>query len=76
MLGPEIKFVDRDYLIFERKKLLYLGGIDYHRMSNNPMIIQSMSENMMRLRSSSMTSARNTDLSAVSSMVPECWKIA
>jgi 7-keto-8-aminopelargonate synthetase-like enzyme len=44
MLGPEIKFVDRDFLIFERKKLLYLGGIDYHRMSNNPMIIKSMSE--------------------------------
>ena len=44
MLGPEVKFVDRDYVIFDGKKLLYLGGIDYHRMSNNPMIIQSMSE--------------------------------
>ncbi len=44
MLGPEINFIDRDYLLFEDKKLLYLAGIDYHRMSNNPMIIQSMSD--------------------------------
>ncbi|MBF0276589.1 MAG: aminotransferase class I/II-fold pyridoxal phosphate-dependent enzyme [SAR324 cluster bacterium] len=44
MLGPEIKFVDRDYILFENKKLLYLAGIDYHRMSNNPIIIQAMSD--------------------------------
>lgn len=44
MLGPALKFVDRDYVLFEDKKLLYLGGIDYHRMSNDPMILKTVSE--------------------------------
>jgi len=44
MLGPALKFVDRDYVIFEDRKLLYLGGIDYHRMSNDPMILKAVAE--------------------------------
>jgi 8-amino-7-oxononanoate synthase len=44
MLGPALRFVDRDYVIFEDRKLLYLGGIDYHRMSNDPMILKAVSE--------------------------------
>ncbi|MEN8191184.1 MAG: aminotransferase class I/II-fold pyridoxal phosphate-dependent enzyme [Bacteroidota bacterium] len=44
MLGPEIEFVERDYVLYEGKKLLYLAGIDYHRMSNHPMIIETMSD--------------------------------
>jgi 8-amino-7-oxononanoate synthase len=44
MLGPALKFVDRDYVLFEDKKLLYLGGIDYHRMSNDPMILKTVAE--------------------------------
>lgn len=41
MLGPELQFVDRDYVWFKGKRLLYLAGIDYHRMSNNPLIVKT-----------------------------------
>jgi len=44
MLGPVLRFVDRNYVLFEDKKLLYLGGIDYHRMSNDPMILKTVAE--------------------------------
>jgi 8-amino-7-oxononanoate synthase len=44
MLGPALKFVDRDYVCYEGKRLLYFGGIDYHRMSNNPIILRTLSE--------------------------------
>jgi 7-keto-8-aminopelargonate synthetase-like enzyme len=44
MLGPVLRFVDRNYVLFEGKKLLYLGGIDYHRMSNDPMILKTVAE--------------------------------
>jgi 8-amino-7-oxononanoate synthase len=41
-LGPLLKFVDRTYVLHEERKLIYFGGIDYHRMSNNPLILQSL----------------------------------
>ena len=41
MLGPELRFVDRDYVLLDGVKLLYLAGIDYHRMSHHPDVIQS-----------------------------------
>ncbi len=44
MLGPEVEFLNRDYLVHDGKKLLYLGGIDYHRMSNHPLIIDTVRE--------------------------------
>jgi 7-keto-8-aminopelargonate synthetase-like enzyme len=44
MLGSPVKFVDRDYVIFEGKRLLYLSGIDYHRMSNDPEILKALSK--------------------------------
>lgn len=44
MLGPELRFIDRDYVVLDGMKLLYLAGVDYHRMSNHPMIIQSAVE--------------------------------
>ena len=44
MLGSPVKFVDRDYVLFEGKKLLYLSGIDYHRLSNDPEILNALSE--------------------------------
>ena len=44
MLGPEITFDDRDYIIFEGKKLLYLAGTDYHRMSSNPNVLFAAAE--------------------------------
>jgi len=44
MLGPVLRFVDRNYVLFEDKKLLYLGGIDYHRMSNDPVILKAVAE--------------------------------
>jgi 8-amino-7-oxononanoate synthase len=59
MLGPVLTFVDRDYVIYEGKKLLYFGGIDYHRMSNNPMIIRTLSEAALEYGLSS-TGSRTT----------------
>jgi len=44
MLGPELQFVDRDYVWFKGQKLLYLAGIDYHRMSNHPLIVKTAAE--------------------------------
>ncbi|MFC2124134.1 aminotransferase class I/II-fold pyridoxal phosphate-dependent enzyme [Bacteroidota bacterium] len=44
MLGPEIQFTDREYIVFEGKKLLYLAGTDYHRMSTNPVVLEAASE--------------------------------
>lgn len=44
MLGPSVKFVERDYVVFEGKKLLYLSGIDYHRLSSHPEILEALSE--------------------------------
>ncbi len=44
MLGSEIEFVNRDYIRYEGKNYLYLAGIDYHRMTKNPIIIQSLSK--------------------------------
>ncbi len=42
MLGPEVKFVDRDYLTIDGRKLLYLGGTDYHRLSSHPKTISAL----------------------------------
>lgn len=42
MLGPPIRFVDRDYVIHAGRKLLYLSGIDYHRRSNDPAILKTL----------------------------------
>jgi len=44
MLGPQLKFVDRTFVLFEGKKYLYFGGIDYHRMSNHSEIIQTLAD--------------------------------
>ncbi|GAB4374573.1 MAG: glycine C-acetyltransferase [Calditrichia bacterium] len=43
MLGPPLKFVERNYVIYEDKKLLYFGGIDYHRLSNHPEVLHIVS---------------------------------
>ncbi len=43
-LGPQLQFVDRHYVQFESRKLLYLAGIDYHRMSNHPAILKAAKE--------------------------------
>jgi len=42
MLGPPVRFVDRDYVVHAGRKLLYLGGIDYHRRSNDPEILNTL----------------------------------
>jgi len=42
MLGPEVKFADRDYLIIDGKKFLYLGGTDYHRLTSHPETINAV----------------------------------
>ena len=43
-MGSLLKFVDRTYVLHEERKLIYFGGIDYHRMSNNPLILQALTE--------------------------------
>jgi 7-keto-8-aminopelargonate synthetase-like enzyme len=43
-LGPELQFVDREYVWFNGKRLLYLAGTDYHRMSNDPLIVKTVAE--------------------------------
>jgi 7-keto-8-aminopelargonate synthetase-like enzyme len=42
MLGPEVTFVDRDYMLVDGKRLLYLGGTDYHRLSRHPLTISAV----------------------------------
>jgi len=42
MLGPRLQFVDRDYVLYKNKKYSYFGGTDYHRLSNNPEIIDAV----------------------------------
>jgi len=42
MLGPEVTFTDRDYLIIDGRKLLYLAGTDYHRLSGHPKTISAV----------------------------------
>jgi 7-keto-8-aminopelargonate synthetase-like enzyme len=44
VLGPELQFVDRDYVRFQGRRLLYLAGVDYHRMSNHPLLIKAVTE--------------------------------
>ena len=44
MLGPELQFIERDYVLVNGRKLLYLAGIDYHRMSNHPLVIKAAAE--------------------------------
>ncbi len=44
MLGPEVQFIDRDYVRFQGKRLLYLAGVDYHRMSNHPLLVKAVAE--------------------------------
>lgn len=44
MLGPEVQFIDRDYVQFQGRRLLYLAGVDYHRMSNHPLLIAAVAE--------------------------------
>ena len=44
MIGPPVKFVDRDYVVFEGKRLLYLSGIDYHRLSSDPEILKALAQ--------------------------------
>lgn len=43
-LGPELQSVDRHYVQFEGRKLLYLAGIDYHRMSNHPAVLKAAAD--------------------------------
>jgi 7-keto-8-aminopelargonate synthetase-like enzyme len=49
MLGSEIEFTNRDYIQYKGENYLYLAGIDYHRMTKNPLIIQSMCESAQEL---------------------------
>jgi 7-keto-8-aminopelargonate synthetase-like enzyme len=44
VLGPHLKFIDRDYVIYQDQKLLFFGGTDYHRMSKHPKVLKAMSD--------------------------------
>jgi 7-keto-8-aminopelargonate synthetase-like enzyme len=44
VLGPELQFVDRDYVSYQGRRMLYLAGTDYHRMSNHPDVVKAAME--------------------------------
>ena len=44
MLGPEIKFVEDNYVLYQGRKLLYLAGIDYHSLSRHPEILKAAAD--------------------------------
>lgn len=44
MLGPPLKYIDRDYITHRDQKLLFFGGTDYHRMSRHPKVLKAMSD--------------------------------
>lgn len=46
-LGPELRFVDREYVALNGSRLLYLAGIDYHRMSSHPAVVKRAAEAAM-----------------------------
>jgi len=41
-LGPPLTFLDPTHVDFEGRKLLFFGGIDYHRLSWNPVVIEAL----------------------------------
>ena len=44
MLAPPLRFVDRDHVIHDGRRLLYLGGIDYHRLSRHPLVGEAVAQ--------------------------------
>ncbi len=48
MIGPVLRVVERNYVIWGDKKFLFFGGTDYHRMSNNPVILKALSEAVLK----------------------------
>jgi 8-amino-7-oxononanoate synthase len=44
MLGPRLTFVDPTHVECEGRTFIFFGGIDYHRMSWNPLVIGAMKE--------------------------------
>ncbi len=42
MPAPEVRFIDRDYVLVNGRKLLYLAGTDYHRLSGHPLTRRAM----------------------------------
>ncbi len=46
MPGPVVRFVDRDYVLVDGRKLLYLAGTDYHRLSAHAMTRSAMARSV------------------------------
>lgn len=44
MIGPVLRVIEQNYVIWKDKKFLFFGGTDYHRISNNPLIIKALTE--------------------------------
>src|SRR5260221_3777417 len=44
MLAPELQFVERTKVLFERKKYTLFGGNDYHRLSSHPEVLRAVGE--------------------------------
>ncbi len=54
MLGPQLEFINRVYVLYQNTKYLFFGGIDYHRFSTNPLILKELADtgNMYGITSS------------------------
>lgn len=48
MLGPEVTFVDRDYVDSAGCRCLYLAGIDYHRLASHPDVLDAASRAVLQ----------------------------
>ena len=43
-LGPELRFVDRTKVLFEKKIYVFFGGNDYHRLASHPEVLRAARE--------------------------------
>ena len=43
MLGPPLRTTGNRHVVFEGRRMLFFGGIDYHRMSRHPGVIRAAS---------------------------------
>ena len=60
MLGPALKFIDGNHVLFNGEKLLFFGGTDYHGLSNYHLIKSAISDSVKKYGLSSTGSRVTT----------------
>ena len=48
MFGPQVQFVNNDQILYQGNKLLYLAGIDYHRLASNTDVLDAASKAVLK----------------------------